>query len=277
MVAMLKVASALVLLCLAALYGRGWRRLGRIGHPPPRWRLILYGLGLAAIAAAVLSPLDDLADELFPAHMVQHLLLTMVAAPLVLLGNPLPVVLWGASRSARRWLASPLTTGARFRSALAMLTSLPVAWAVYVVNLWAWHVPVLYQLALEHEAVHVVEHVAFFVTSLLFWWPIVRPAPRLAPRPHLGFELLYLLAATAQNTALGALLTLPERSFYPYYDETARRLAVNAVEEQATAGGIMWISGHMYLLPMLVMLYAFAKKSAGNDDGDVAVGSHARP
>jgi len=272
---MLKVALAFVLVCVGALYARGWLRLGRIGHPPSRWRLALYGLGLAAIAAAVLSPIDDLADELFPVHMVQHLLLTMLAAPLVLLGNPLPVVLWGVPRRVRRFLASPLTMGARFRIALGVLTSLPVAWLVYVVDLWAWHVPLLYQLALEHEIVHVVEHVAFFTTALLFWWPIVRPAPRLGPRAHLGFELLYLIAATAQNTALGAMLTLPERSFYPHYDETARRLAVNAVEEQAAAGGIMWISGHMYLLPILVMLYNFAQKNADNDAGDVAEGTHA--
>ena len=261
---MLKVASALILVGAGTLYGRGWWSLRRTGHPPARWRLALYGLGLAAIAAALLSPIDDLADELFPLHMVQHLLLTMLAAPLVLLGNPLPVVLWGVPRRIRRWLASPLTPGARFRMALGALTFLPVAWLVYVADLWAWHVPLLYQQALEHEAVHVVEHVAFFTTALLFWWPIVRPAPRLRPRAPLGFELLYLLAATAQNTALGVLLSLPERSFYPHYDETARRLAVNAVEEQAAGGGIMWVSGHMYLLPILLTLYDFARKNTDN-------------
>src|SRR5262249_57156206 len=114
------------------------------------------------------------------------------------------------------------------------------------------------------EAVHVVEHVAFFTTALLFWWPIVRPAPRLGPRPHLGFEVLYLIAATAQNTALGAMLTLPERSFYPHYDQTARRLAVNAAEEQAAAGGVMGISGPMYLLPILGERYNFSPTSANN-------------
>src|SRR5919204_6708318 len=151
---MLKVVFGFMLVCVGALYGRGWWRLYRIGHPPSRWRLAVYGLGLAAIAAALLSPIDDLADQLFPVHMVQHLLLTMLAAPLVLLGNPLPVVLWGVPRGLRRYLASPFTTGARFRVALVVLTSLPVAWFVYVADLWAWHVPLLYQLALEHEVVH---------------------------------------------------------------------------------------------------------------------------
>src|SRR5262249_14915218 len=268
---MLKVVFGFMLICGGALYGRGWWRLYRLGHRPSRWRLSLYGLGLAALAAALLSPIDDLADELFPVHMVQHLLLTMVAAPLVLLGNPLPVVLWGVSHRVRRWMASPLTTGARFRIALGVIASLPVAWLVYVLDLWAWHVPLLYQADLEHESVHVVEHIAFFTTALLFWLPIVRPAPRLGPPAPLGFMLLYLLAATAQNTALGAMLTLPERSFYAHYDETARRLAVNAAEEQAAAGGLMWISGHMYLLPILVMLYNFSQRSADDDAEDLVM------
>src|SRR5262249_7321261 len=112
---------------------------------------------------------------------------------------------------------------------------------------------------------------AFFTTALLFWWPIVRPAPRLHPSTHPGFEILYLLAATAQNTALGVLLTVPEHSFYPYYEQTAVGLGVNAVDEQMAAGGIMWVSGHMYLLPILLMLYNFARRSAGDDAVDVVV------
>src|SRR5919201_6477804 len=127
---MLKMVAALVLAAGAAAYGRGWWSLASRGHPPAGWRLALYLLGLAAMAAALVSPIDTLADELFPVHMVQHLLLTMLAAPLVLLGNPLPVVLWGVPRQFRRWLASPLITGARFRIALAAPPFLPVAWLV---------------------------------------------------------------------------------------------------------------------------------------------------
>src|SRR6266851_3939457 len=104
---MVKIVATMVLVAVATVYGRGWWALCRLGYPPARWRLALYLLGLAGIAAALVSPIDALADELFPMHMVQHLLLTMVAAPLVLLGNPLPVVLWGVPVGARRWLARP--------------------------------------------------------------------------------------------------------------------------------------------------------------------------
>ena len=170
---------------------------------------------------------------------------------------------------ARRWLARPLTRDARFRKVLCALTGLPVAWLVYVANLWLWHLPVLYDLAIEHEALHIVEHAAFFATSILFGWPIVRPAPRLRPRAHAGFEILYLVAATAQNTALGVLLSLPERSFYPHYDRVAARVGVSALDEQALAGGIMWANGHMYLLPILVILYDLARRSALEDDDEL--------
>jgi Cytochrome c oxidase caa3 assembly factor (Caa3_CtaG) len=146
---MLKIVTTVVLVAGAAVYGRGCWSLYRMGHPPPPWRLALYLLGLAAIAAALVSPIDALAEELFPMHMVQHLLLTMVAAPLVLLGNPLPVVLWGVPVKARRWLARPLRREATFRAALGTLTWLPTAWLLYVVDLWLWHLPKLYQLALE--------------------------------------------------------------------------------------------------------------------------------
>ena len=135
---MLKIALAAGLVGAGSVYGHGWWRLYALRHPPARWRLALYLVGLMAIASALSSPIDDLAEQFFPMHMVQHLLLTMVAAPLVLLGNPLPVVLWGVPREARRWLAYPLTSTTGFRKALRALTWFPVAWLVYVLDLWAW-------------------------------------------------------------------------------------------------------------------------------------------
>jgi len=208
--AVIKTVLSLVLVGLATLYAWGWSRLRAAGHAPPIWRLGLYALGLTTVGAALLSPLDDLAAARFAAHMGQHLLLTMMAAPLLLLGNPLPLVLWGLPPRARWTLAAPLRRRARLRAALSALTFLPVAGVLHVTTVWLWHVPWLYDAAVEHELVHAVEHVTFFATAILFWWPIILPAPRLRPRPHPGFQILYLLVATAQNTALGMLLAVPE-------------------------------------------------------------------
>jgi cytochrome c oxidase assembly factor CtaG len=255
-----------VLVVLASVYTRGWRVLRRRGHGTitRAWRLVVYLAGLGVIGLALLS-IDELADAWFSAHMIQHLLLTMVAAPLLLLGNPLPPCLWGVPPRARHALGHPLTRQARFRRMLAALTRLPVAWLIYVGFLWVWHLPLLYGAALEHEAVHILEHLTFFASSLIFWWPIVRPAPRLHPRLHPGFEILYLVAATAQNTALGAFLSLQERVVYRHYARSTP--GIEAISDQTLAGGIMWINGHMYLLPILLLLWSFAQETDSPSPG----------
>src|SRR5262245_27584505 len=152
--AAIKTVLSLALAGVAAAYACGWRRLRAAGHAPPRWRLVLYALGLVTVAATLLSPLDDLAGARFSAHMGQHLLLTMVAAPLLLLGNPLPLVLWGLPPHARWPLAAPLRRRARLRAGLSALTFLPVAGLLHVTTVWAWHLPFLYDAAVEHELVH---------------------------------------------------------------------------------------------------------------------------
>ena len=268
--AALKTLLALALLAAATAYVRGWRRLRAAGYPPPLWRPASYILGLAFVAGALLSPLDELAAERFSAHMAQHLLLTMMAAPLLLLGNPLPLVLWGVPARARPWLAAPLRRTARLRLALSAMTFWPAAGLLHVAAIWVWHVPVLYDAAAEHEILHAVEHVIFFGTALLFWWPIIRPAPRLAPRLHPGLQIVYLIAATAQSTALGMLLAVPERAFYPHYERMAASLGISAVDDQMVGGGLMWSGAHMYLLPILLILWGIAREAAHERD-DAAV------
>jgi len=262
----LKIVGALVLVALGLAYVRGWRRLAAARHPPPRWRLALYIVALVTVALALLG-LDEAAESRFSSHMIQHLLLVMVAAPLVLLGNPLPLVLWGLPRPLRgRIAAATLRPATTVRRALVALSSLPVAGVLYVVTVWGWHLPALYDAAAEHELVHVVEHAMLLGTALLFWWPVIRPAPRLRPPAHPGLLIVYLVAATAQNTALGMALTVPDRAFYPHYVSAAATLGISAVDDQAFGGGLMWSMGHMYLLPILVILYAIARDSGRGHD-----------
>lgn len=249
-------AVILIIVVLASTYGSGWWRLRGAGFTrlARRWRLGLYLLGLAALALALLSPIAHLAEVLLSAHMVQHLLLTMVAAPLLLLGNPLPVGLWGLPRKARRAVGRLFTRRAWFRRVLWAATLMPVAWLLFVGDLWLWHLPAAYQAALTHPLVHDLEHVAFFVTALLFWWPVVEPAPRLHERIPRGFAVLYLVAATGQNTLLSAVIALPERILYPYYATASSPFDLSPLDDQALAGGIMWSMGHMYLLPVLLVV-----------------------
>ena len=257
---LLEATTSIVIVSLGTAYAIGWRRWRALGPGVPPWRVACYVLGLVAIAIALLSPIDRAASDRFSVHMIQHLILTMFAAPLLLLGDPFPVVLWSLPPAARLVAGAPFRLDGMGRSILAFLTGLPIAWALSSTVLWIWHWPALYEAALEHELVHALEHITFFLTAVLFWWPIVRPAPHVRPRPHPGFQILYLIAATAQSVALGALLSVPERVLYPYYAARAASLGVNALDDQMLGGGLMWGSGHMYLVPILVVLYRIARQ-----------------
>ncbi|MGH7373313.1 MAG: cytochrome c oxidase assembly protein [Candidatus Rokuibacteriota bacterium] len=245
-----------VLLTLGATYTFGWRHLRRVRRQRRRdaWRLASYLSGLIVIGVALLSPIDQFASLLFTAHMIQHMLLMMVAAPLLLLGNPLAAFLWGLPKKLRRAAGHLLIRSARFRKVLWTLTLMPVAWLLYTGTLWVWHHPVVYQAALRHHEIHDLEHLTFFVAALLFWWPIIEPAPRLHGLLHSAFGIVYLIAATAQNTLLGMLLALPDRVLYPYYAEAPRLFGLSALDDQALGGGIMWSMAHMYLLPILLLV-----------------------
>ncbi|MEX0804472.1 MAG: cytochrome c oxidase assembly protein [Candidatus Binatia bacterium] len=246
-----------VVALLGAAYVAGWVRLRRLNRlAVAAWQLALYGGGLTAILAALVSPIDALAEERLSMHMVQHLLLLMIAPLFLLLADPLPPILWGLPKKVRLGFGHLLARPSMFRSALWALTLLPVTWAIYVVNLWAWHHPALYQLALRKDWVHDLQHVLFFSTAALFWWPIASPAPRLHGLISYGYRILYLVAATLQNTLLGMAISLPERVLYPFYAAVPQLRSVSPINDQALGGGIIWVSGHMYLIPILILLYS---------------------
>src|SRR5262249_53966385 len=200
-----------------------------------------------------------LADRLFTAHMAQHQILLMVAPPLLLLANPFPFVVWGLPRRLRRRLQPHLVDHAPARRVLRAVTWLPVAGLLYALTLWGWHWPRAYEAALHHPAVHDLEHLTFFGAAVLFWWPIINPAPR--ARGHrgglyYGLRIAYLVLATAQNTLLGAVIGLTERLLYPSYAAAARPLlGYSALDDQAFGGGLMWSGGHMYLIAILALLW----------------------
>jgi cytochrome c oxidase assembly factor CtaG len=219
---LLRVASAwvwrpavLIPLCaLGALYVRGWwrlRRAPRTRGAAPAWRLAAYLAGLASVVLALCSPLELLSELSFTAHMVQHQLLLMTAPPLLLLAEPFPMVLWGLPPRPRRRVGALVARPGPVRSVLRTLTWMPVAGGLYTLTLWGWHYPLAYEAALRFPVLHDVEHLTFFGTAVLFWWPIVNPAPRLrrlTTGVMYGARIGYLILATAQNTLLGAVLGL---------------------------------------------------------------------
>jgi cytochrome c oxidase assembly factor CtaG len=239
----------------SAVYLRGWWFLRRASSRSVSWwRLGAYGIGIAALAVALLSPVDRLASERLSMHMLQHILILMIAPLALLLANPFGACLWGLPRPLRSRFARLFHPHTHFRSVARFLTFMPVAFGLYVVNLWSWHHPALYQAALEYQWIHDLEHWLFFLTAVLFWWPIVNVPPMLHGQISLAFRVVYLVAATLQNTLLGMAISLPERVLYPFYEIVPALGGLSPIHDQALGGGIMWVSGHMYLVPIVVLI-----------------------
>lgn len=178
----------LVLGGLGILYTIGWWRVrqrtrrSRWGQAAS-WRLLSYWSGLIIISLALLSPIEVLVQQLFVMHMFQHLLMIMIAPPLLLVANPMPMILWGLPDGVRRGVGMGigrlLGRHAVFRHSLRSATGGGVMWLVWVVTLLGWHDPILYNAALESPLVHDIEHLTFFLASLLFWWRITGAGPHI--------------------------------------------------------------------------------------------------
>jgi putative membrane protein len=245
-----------VLVVFGALYIRGWVRLRKMGGEASLSQIVYYALALVAIGSALLSPLDDLAAYLLIAHMVQHELLMMMAPPLILLANPVPILLWGLGRSSRLQTGNLLTRHSALRRARDFLGRMPVAWSLYVLNLWAWHHPVLYEAALRDEWIHDIEHILFFLTALVFWWPVIRPVSRPAPIQD-GMRIFYLFLAATQDALLSGLIALSSEILYPHYETALRLWDLTPREDQIGGGIVMFAVGSTaYLIAILFVVNA---------------------
>ncbi len=251
-------AVIVALVTAAWAYGRGVRRVlwrdGRV-RGVRRSNVAAFGLGLAAVAAALLSPIAAMAEALLWVHMLQHVLLVMVAAPLLVLGRPgvaVPLALpprW--RRSVRRWGRwGPLPAA---RRALVHPAS---AWGLSAAALWTWHLPALYEGALRSGWVHVAEHGTLLGTGVLFWWVALGPHRRLAR----GADVLFVVTGGFQGATLGALFTFAGVSFYPSYRQSAAAWGLSPLADQQLAGVIMWIpAGVVYLAAASALFVAWLR------------------
>lgn len=241
---------------LAIAAGASWwlwavRRVNR-HHPTnqvPRARTIAFLLGLLALALALLSGIEQYDTTLFSVHMVQHVLIVLVAAPLLALGAPITLLLRVCGRDTRsRWLLPILHS-----RAMRILSFPVVAWVTFAAVLWASHFSGLFNAALEDPIVHDLEHGLFLASALLFWWPAVGldPAPwRLAHPARIGYVFLQM----TQNTFLAVVLLNAAGVLYPHYETLGGPYGVDALADQQLAAGIMWIAGDAIFLGAILLL-----------------------
>src|SRR5262249_55646739 len=246
-------AATLALCVFAGVYLRGWRRLHNAGVPfVPAWRAITFFSGILVLWLALASPFDTFSGFVLSAHMLQHMLLMMVAPPLILLGAPLIPLVRGLPDFAAREFAGPFLNWRVSKKFGSILTSPICGLLLMGAVMFAWHVPGMYELALHSAAWHQVEHACFFIVALIFWWPVVEPWPSRARSPR-WMMVPYLLAADVQNTALSAILIFSDRVLYPTY-AAIPRLFGSALEDQAAAGAMMWVLGSLaFVFPAIAI------------------------
>jgi putative copper resistance protein D len=212
--------------------------------------MICFGAGLLAILVAVDGPPDVLSDVSLSAHMIQHLLLQLVAPPLLLLAAPLSLLL----RADPPWLPRRVLVRLLRSRTVRVLSHPATVLGLFTIVLVGSHLTPLYNLALEHEWLHEIEHVAFFVTALLFWWPAigVDPAPHRLSYPG---RLLYLLLDMPVMAYLGLAIANSSYILYPHYAVHLPPWGASALQDQGVAGTIMWVSGTFTMIPAMAVVF----------------------
>ena len=230
----------LVPIALAAfLYARRVRTLRRRGTPVPRWRTASFAAGVALLVLALASPIAELAEErLFSFHMLQHVFLGDLAPLALLAGLTGPI------------LRPVLAYAHRLRALAHPLVALPL-WAV---NLYVWHLPVLYEAAVRHEAVHALEHVCFFAAGTIIWLPVLETLP--APEWFgTGWKFGYIAAVRGVETILANVFLWAGRPFYRVYEDAPRLWGISPLHDQGLAGTVMMIEGSLVTIAALAWLF----------------------
>ncbi len=234
--------------CVAylTLYSLRARTLAAERRPVPAWRIASFVFGVLLIAVVQVGPLDDLADSVLAAHMVQHIVIADIASLFMVLGLTGPML-------------QPLLH-IRVTRPLRTLAHPLVALALWAVNLYAWHLPVLYQAAIQHDLIHALEHMCFLWFGMLLWLALIGPLPKPAWFAGWG-ALVYVIAVRLIGAILGNVLIWAQTVFYPVYRATDAARGLNALSDQNVAGGVMMVE-EMILTTLILgwLFYRFARQ-----------------
>jgi putative membrane protein len=258
------------LLLAAWTYHRGQSRGPK--RPADRWRARCFTAALVALGLALLSPLDGLSSALASAHMVQHLLLLVVAAPLLALSAPSSAILRGSPLAVRRASGRWRRRLGLTHGNLGVLRHPAAVWLLSVGMLWFWHAAAPYDAALDSEPLHLLEHVSFLVTAVLFWHVVV--GVRGTARVSDGLGVLLVFAMAMQSVFLSVLLTFARTPWYSGYAATTAPWGLDPLTDQQLAGVLMWIpAGGIYLAVALALLVSWIRASEVDDVAVEGAGS----
>jgi len=220
-------------------------------------QMACFWSGWGVLVAALVSPLHSWSEILFWAHMTQHELLMLVAAPLLVLSRPLVPMLWALPAPERRRTGRFFKQTGLIRAWHAVSRPLP-AWLLHAAALWVWHAPALFQAATRNNAIHALQHITFLGSALLFWWSLFYARQRAA----YGESFIYVFTTAVHTSILGALLTFSSSAWYPIYRLTAPQAGLTALQDQQIGGLIMWVpAGIVYLIAGLTLIALWLRES----------------
>jgi putative membrane protein len=254
------IGVVIPLIVMAALYGVGsWRIRNRSRSAAINgWRMASFWTGWVSLLLALDSPLHKLGEVLFSAHMTQHEVLMVLAAPLIVFSKPLIASLFALPESWRIALGA-LAKSATFSTFWHWLSGPLTVWLLHGLTIWMWHAPVLYQATLDNEFIHALQHLCFFGTALLFWWTLIHGR---YGRLGYGVAFVFVFTTALHTSILGALMTFTQRVWYPLYEGRTAPWHLSPMEDQQLGGLIMWIpSGVVFLVVGLAMFAAWLGES----------------
>jgi putative membrane protein len=249
------------LVAIAALYLWAigpWRRRAGLTERASGWQIASFFTGLAVTFVALNGPIHDLSDYyLFSVHMVQHLLLTQLTPPLLLLGLP-------------AFVLRPLVRPGWVQAVGRVLSRPAIAFAVYTLSFTGWHLQPAYDLMMRNHNVHIVTHLQFMVTAVIMWWPLLSPLEEF-PRLSHGAQMIYLFLIGIPMMVVAALITLAEQVLYPWYAAAPRVWALSPLDDQKLGGLIMWVPGGLfYWVVMTFVFFAWVRREQALDAAEAA-------
>ncbi|MBV8673177.1 MAG: cytochrome c oxidase assembly protein [Acidobacteriaceae bacterium] len=249
-------AIVIPLLALFAIYTVGTIRRGNLDTL--RWRHASFFAGWASLVFALVSPIHELGEQLFSAHMLQHEILILVSAPLISASHPGATCLWAFALPHRSGIGS-WVHWVETRRPVRVLTAPLNAWILEAAALWLWHIPFLYQATLRSDWIHAAQHLSFLGTAVLFWsalFGVGRSAM------SYGIATLYTFGTAVHCSALGALLTFSRVLWYPAYAVTTAQWGLTPLEDQQLGGVIMWVpSGLVFIVVALALMANWLSES----------------
>jgi putative membrane protein len=256
-----------------ACFGYGWgiNKLpaGRRGHIFGPWRIASFCAGILVLVVALLSPLSSLDDQLFSAHMAQHLLLMLAAPPLLVYSRPIMAWMCALPAGGRRAVAGLWSRRRGLRRSTTLLMNPLSVWLLASVTLWFWHLPAPYRWAAGNEGVHTLEHFLLFATSLMFWSVVIEPYGR--RHSAYGLCILFVAAFSVQMGMLGAILTFASHPLYIADATTLLPWGFTPLEDQQLAGVVMWVPvGLVHLSTLAILFLAWLRHAERRATASVA-------